>query len=85
MRDATFFTRPVADWQRVSRKKDTTFTFDSKFTSYANLKELDLQGAKLITLRRRGQRLVEEASKLKPWQKIKIEHDKRKYPKTDGL
>ena len=67
-------------WQRVSRKKDATFIFDSKFTSYANLKELDLQGVKFITLRRRGQKLVEEAAKLEPWQKIRIEHDKRKYP-----
>ena len=67
-------------WQEMPFKKDPTFIFDSKFTSYANLKELDLEGVKFITLRRRGQRLVEDASKLEPWQRIKIEHDKRKYP-----
>jgi len=67
-------------WQEIPFKKDPTFIFDSKFTSYANLKELDLQGVKFITLRRRGQKLVEDASRLAPWQKIKIEHDKRKYP-----
>lgn len=67
-------------WQELPFKKDPTFIFDSKFTSYANLKELDQQEIRFITLRRRGQKLVEDAAKLEPWQKINIEHDKRKYP-----
>jgi len=70
----------VPYWQRVSQKQSSTFIFDSKFTTYANLNELDKQGVKFITLRRRGQKLLEQAEKLERWQRIKIPHEKRKYP-----
>jgi len=66
-------------WQKICRK-DSTLIFDSKFTTYANLNELDRQGVKFITLRRRGQKLMEQAEKLAPWVKIHIPHEKRKYP-----
>lgn len=36
------------------RKVRPTFIFDSKFTTYANLSELNRQGVKFITPRRRG-------------------------------
>jgi len=34
----------------------------------------------LITLRRRGHKLVEDVALLEPWKRINIPHDKRKYP-----
>jgi len=67
-------------WTKISRQMNSTFIFDSKFTTYRNLSELNRQGVKFITLRRRGCKLLEEASKLEPWTKIKIPHEKRKYP-----
>jgi len=67
-------------WQRVCRGVSSTFIFDSKFTTYRNLSELDRQGVKFITLRRRGQKLVEESLDSNPWVRITIAHEKRKYP-----
>ncbi|KKM11597.1 transposase [Clostridiales bacterium PH28_bin88] len=67
-------------WQRLCRGVPSTFIFDSKFTTYSNLAELDRQGIKFITLRRRGQKLLDHAAKLEPWTRIKIPHEKRKYP-----
>ncbi len=66
-------------WQKVCRR-DATLIFDSKFTTYATLQELDQQGVQFITLRRRGHKLIEQAEKLAPWKKIHIPHEKRKYP-----
>jgi transposase len=67
-------------WQRVCKGVSSKFIFDSKFTTYTNLAELGRQGVKFITLRRRGKKLLEDAAKLEPWKRIKIPHEKRKYP-----
>ena len=67
-------------WQRICRGASSTFIFDSKFTTYSNLAELDHQGIKFITLRRRGQKLLEQAEKFGSWKRINIPHEKRKYP-----
>ena len=67
-------------WTGISKQMNSTFIFDSKFTTYKNLSELNRQGVKFVTLRRRGKKLLEEAGKLEPWTKITIPHDKRKYP-----
>jgi len=67
-------------WKTTHRKVTPTLIFDSKFTTYANLSELNRQGVKFITLRRRGKRLLENTDKLSPWVRITIPHDKRKYP-----
>jgi len=67
-------------WTRISRQMNSTLIFDSKFTTYMNLSELNRQGIKFVTLRRRGKKLLEEADRLEPWRKITIPHDKRKYP-----
>ena len=67
-------------WKKIIKQMNSTFIFDSKFTTYKNLSELNRQGVKFVTLRRRGQKLLEEASKLEQWTRIKIEHEKRKYP-----
>ena len=67
-------------WTRISKQMNSTLIFDSKFTTYKNLSELNSQGIKFVTLRRRGHKLLENADKLELWTKITIPHDKRKYP-----
>ena len=67
-------------WKKIGKQMNSTLIFDSKFTTYKNLSELNGQGVKFVTLRRRGQKLLEGADKLEQWTKIKIEHEKRKYP-----
>jgi transposase len=67
-------------WQKVHKGVVSTFVFDSKFTTYEHLSLLNSQGTRFITLRRRGKKLVGNLDKLKPWEKIHIPHDKRKYP-----
>ena len=49
--------------------------FDSKFTNYQNLKKLDNQHIKFITIRRRGKNIVDEIEKtpLKNWKTIRVE------------
>jgi len=67
-------------WKGIQRGIKPTFVFDSKFTTYANLSELNNQGIKFITLRRRGKNLLDELNNLGPWKRINIPHAKRKYP-----
>ena len=67
-------------WKRVRRGVKPTLVFDSKFTTYENLSKLNRQGIKFITLRRRGQKLIEAVKKITEWKRITIPHEKRKYP-----
>lgn len=67
-------------WKSIRRGIKSTFVFDSKFTTYANLSALNAQGIKFITLRRRGKKLIDKVNKLKSWKRIHITHAKRKYP-----
>jgi len=67
-------------WKKIQRGIKPTFVFDSKFTTYAKLSELNNQDIKFITLRRRGKTLLDELKDLGPWKRINIPHAKRKYP-----
>jgi len=67
-------------WKKIHRGMKPTFVFDSKFTTYAKLAELNTQGIKFITLRRRGKNLLDNIEALAPWKRINIPHAKRKYP-----
>lgn len=67
-------------WKRSQRGVKPTVVFDSKFTSYEHLSELNDRDIKFITLRRRGKKLVDTVDSLTPWRKIHIPHAKRKYP-----
>ena len=67
-------------WKKIRRGIKPTFVFDSKFTTYAKLSELNRQGIRFITLRRRGKNLLDGLDKLDPWKRIHIPHGKRKYP-----
>ena len=67
-------------WRKVRRGVMPTLVFDSKLTSYPKLSELNKQGVKFITLRRRGQKLLAGVDRLKPWKRIHVPHPKRKFP-----
>ena len=68
-------------WRKIHRGMKPAFVFDSKFTTYAKLSELNNQGIRFITLRRRGKNLIDNIEALAPWKRITISHAKRKYPK----
>jgi transposase len=67
-------------WKQVRRGVQPLLVFDSRFTSYSKLSELNAQGVRFITLRRRGERLLADVDRLSPWIRIHIPHAKRKYP-----
>jgi transposase len=67
-------------WKKVRRGVTPTLVFDSKFTSYPKLSVLNAQGVKFITLRRRGNRLVDSVDTIGPWTRIHVPHAKRKFP-----
>jgi transposase len=67
-------------WKAIWRGVKPTLVFDSKFTSYAKLSELNSEhNVKFITLRRRGGSMVKNLDELDGWKKIHIPHEKRKY------
>ena len=49
--------------------------FDSQFTTYQNLKRLDEQGVKFLTIRRRGKKIVDELNALpsSAWRKVRVQ------------
>jgi transposase len=71
----------VKFWKKIRGKFRQTLVFDSKLTSYKNLSVLDNDGIKFITLRRRGQKMIDEALSIpnSEWKRVKIDAPKRKY------
>jgi transposase len=67
-------------WRKVRRGVDPTLIFDSRFTTYPKLSELNAADVKFITLRRRGGKMIEAVNELQGWKRIHIPHDKRKFP-----
>jgi hypothetical protein len=67
-------------WRKVRRGVDPTLVFDSKFTTYPKLSELNDAGVKFITLRRRGGKMIEAVDELEGWERVHIPHAKRKFP-----
>ena len=55
--------------------------FDSKFTNYENLKKLDQDSIKFITIRRRGKQILDRISKLPAsgWKNVKVECARNKH------
>ncbi len=74
-------TRFLAFWRKVRRKVKPTFIFDSRFTTYQHLAQLQEAQIKFITVRRRGKKLLAEVDRLTDWQTIHIPHAKRKHPR----
>jgi len=67
-------------WNNVNKDAEPMLIFDSKFTTYTKLSELNATGIKFITLRRRGKKLIDKAENVKEWKRIHIVNTKRKYP-----
>lgn len=70
-------------WNGVHRGMKPMLIFDSRFTTYPILSELNSSGIKFITLRRRGKKLLDRAERLTGWKKIHLENTKRKYPNPE--
>lgn len=72
----------VKFWRGIKGRFRHTLVFDSKLTTYENLRALDADNVKFITLRRRGKKLVESIKDIpsEEWQRIRIDSPKRKYP-----
>ena len=70
------------DFYKEQNKEIKCLIFDSKFTTYRNLSKINKDEVKFITLRRRGKRIVIQASEIpeSEWVKIKLSNKfKRKY------
>ena len=72
----------VKFWQGIRGKFRQTLVFDSKLTTYENLRLLADDGVTFITLRRRGPKLVKNALAMPrdQWQRIYLDSPNRKYP-----
>jgi transposase len=70
-------------WKSVQRGVKPTLVFDSRFTTYPKLSQLNAQGIRFITLRRRGRNVLDQVERLTGWQRIHIPHEKRKYPNPE--
>jgi hypothetical protein len=70
-------------WVDVKGVIKQTLVFDSKLTTYDILSQLDNDGVKFLTLRRRGEKLIEryESKPRKEWERVKVDIPKRKYNK----
>ena len=65
-------------YREGNKKKDNKLRyiiFDSKFTNYENLKKLDQDKIKFITIRRRGKLILDRIAKLpaEGWKNVKVE------------
>lgn len=71
----------VKYWKKIRGKFRQTLVFDSKLTSYENLALLESDGVKFITLRRRGNKMIEEADKIpnNEWKRVRINIPGRRY------
>lgn len=71
----------VRDWKARTGKAPGELVFDSRFTVYANLAELDALGIDFITLRRRHASLIRRIHALdkSAWKKIRLSNIGRAY------
>lgn len=67
-------------WKGVRRGVKPTLVFDSRFTTYAKLSQLNAAGVRFITLRRRGKMQLSQVNGVTDWKRIHIPHAKRKFP-----
>ncbi len=73
--------RFVEFWKQKSGKLPDELVFDSTFTTYAMMNELNRMGIKFITLRRRTPKLMDgiNATPRSAWQRIQLENVARAY------
>lgn len=70
-------------WTDVKGIIEQTLVFDSKLTTYDVLEDLDSRSIRFITLRRRGQKLIEDANNIPEtdWINVDLKKEKRKFNK----
>lgn len=68
-------------WKQSSSEPLNCLVFDSKFTTYQNLSQINQDGITFITLRRRGKSLIHQVSQLPSdqWTTVTIDNPKRKH------
>lgn len=68
-------------WQGLRGVVKEKLVFDSKLTRYSILYDLDRNGVKFITLRKRGKKMIEEALHIPEdkWEKVYLQIPKRKH------
>ena len=71
----------VRFWRKIRGNFRHTLVFDSRITTYENLAQLNRDGVKFITLRRRGQSLVRELELIPSdqWQRLSLNVPRRQY------
>lgn len=71
----------VEFWKQRTGRLPEELIFDSKLTTHRNLNKLNQMGISFITLRRRSQKMLEEASSqpLSAWRRIELEGVSRIY------
>ncbi len=73
--------RFVAYWKKRTGRLPEELIFDSRLTTYANLNQLNQQGIRFITLRRRSAKLLRHIAQQPPaaWRRIELESSVRKF------
>src|SRR6516225_2971053 len=68
-------------WKQHTGQRPDELIFDSKLTTYANLKRVNQQGIDFITLRRRTPQLVHKIAQqpFSAWRRIELEATRRAY------
>jgi hypothetical protein len=71
----------VKFWKQRTGKMPEELIFDSKLTTYGNLNQLNKQGIRFITLRRRSQKLLDQiaARPRSAWRRIELDGVSRIY------
>lgn len=72
--------RFLSYWRKIRRGVAPLFIFDSRFTTYPKLSRLNAASVKFITLRRRGDKLLDSVATIKEWKRVHVPHAKRKFP-----
>lgn len=72
-------------WKQIKGSVDETLVFDCKFTKYGILNELDQDGIRFITLRKRSDTLIRNTLEIPKdnWKKHKLDIPKRKNKKVN--
>jgi transposase len=76
--------RFVNYWKKIKGSVKETLVFDCKFTKYGTLNDLDQDGVRFITLRKRSDSLIKNALEIEKekWERRKLDIPKRKYKKV---
>jgi len=71
-------------WKQVNGTVNQTLVFDCKFTKYEVLDQLEDDGVKFITMRKRYKKLIDKILRIpdQEWTKINLSIPKRKYNKV---